>query len=78
MEGRRCVDQVFLLSCIVESCLEKGKKVLAAFIDLEKVYEYDRIKEEALCKMLRMYGVDGKLVRVVKSMYEDVRTAVWV
>ena len=37
------------------------------FIDLEKAY--DRVSREALWQVLRMYGVDGKLLTGILSMY---------
>ncbi|MCP4337615.1 MAG: reverse transcriptase family protein, partial [Desulfobulbaceae bacterium] len=73
-KGRGCVDQIFSLRCVVEKCLEKGQKVYAAFMDLEKAY--DRIDREGLWKVLRIYGVPGKLLRAVKSLYEGARAAV--
>ncbi len=36
-------------------------------MNMKKVYEW--VDEEALWKVLRMYKVDGKLLRAVKSMY---------
>ena len=72
--GRGCVDQMFALRCIVEKYLEKGKKVYAAFMDLEKAY--DRVDRQGMWRVLRIYGVDGILLRAVKSMYEGARAAV--
>ena len=39
------------------------------FIDLEK--SYDRVNKEALCQVLRMYDIGGKLLSGIKSMYVD-------
>lgn len=38
----------------------------------------DKVDREGFCKLLNMWGVDGKLLRVVKSMYEEAKAAVWV
>ena len=38
-------------------------------IDLEKAY--DRVNREALCQVLRMYDVGGKLLSGIKSMHVD-------
>ena len=33
---KNLVDQIFLIKNMVEECLDKGEKLYAAFIDLEK------------------------------------------
>ena len=66
--GRGCVDQVFAVRQISEKAREKGKKVYAGFMDLEKAY--DRVDREALWQVLQMYDVNGRLLDGVKSFYE--------
>lgn len=66
--GRGCVDQVFAVRQLTEKARERGQKVYAGFMDLEKAY--DRVDREALWKVLRMYDVSGKLLNGVKSFYE--------
>ena len=39
---------------------ERKNRVYVGFMDLEKAY--DRVNREALCQVLRMYDVGGKLV----------------
>ena len=73
-KGRGCVDQIFTLRMIVEKMLAKGKKVYAAFMDLEKAY--DRIDWEAMWDVLRVYEVGGKLLNAVKAFYRDARACV--
>ena len=48
--------------------IEKGKKLCAVFVDLEKAY--DKVCREELWEALRSYGVSGGLLRVIKSMYQ--------
>ncbi len=57
----------------MESCLKKGKKGFAVLMDLEKAY--DRTDGKGLCKVSRIYGMAGKLLRVFKCMYEDEKAA---
>ena len=52
-----CVDQILPIKMIVEEYLGKGRKLYAAFMDLEKAY--DRVDREALWNVLRIYGVGG-------------------
>ena len=72
--GRGCVDQVFAMRQVCEKYLDKGKDVYWAFMDLEKAY--DRVDREALWKVMGMYGVEGRLLRAVKSLYVNSRACV--
>ena len=72
--GRGCMDQVFVVRQICEKYLAKGKDVYFAFMDLEKAY--DRVDRDAMWNVLRMYGVGGKLLGAVKSLYVGSRACV--
>ncbi len=50
--------------------LPKGKKAYAALIGLEKFF--DRIEENAVWDVLKVYGVVGKLLSGVMSCYKGV------
>ena len=65
--GRGCTDQIFIIRQICEKYLGKGKDVYFAFLDLEKVY--DRVDRDAMWNVLRLYGIGGRLLRGVKSLY---------
>ena len=73
-KGRGCVDQIFSFRMVVERVLAKGKKLYAAFMDLEKAY--DRVDWLALWEVLMIYGVGGKLLSAVKSFYEEASACV--
>jgi hypothetical protein len=55
---------------MLEKYLEKQKEVYIAFTYLEKAY--DRVARMAKWDVLRMYGGLGKILSVIKSMYEEV------
>ena len=74
LKGRGCTDQVFVVRQVCEKYLSKGKDVYFAFMDLEKAY--DRVDRNALWDVLVMYGVGGRLLRAVKSLYNDSRACV--
>ena len=59
---------------VCEKCLANGKDVFGAFVDLEKAY--DTIDEDAMWQMLRVFGVGGKLLKTVQSVYVDSRACV--
>ena len=46
---------------------EYGKNLLADFVDLKKAF--DRVLWDKLWKVLQEYGVDGQLLRAIKSFY---------
>ncbi len=58
----------------MQKILAKGKKLYTAFMDLEKAY--DRVDWLALWDVLKIYGVGGKLLRAVKSFYEEASACV--
>ncbi len=68
------MDQIFCFRMVVEKILGKGKKLYAAFMDLEKAY--DRVDWLALWDVLKIYGLGGKLLRAVKSFYEEASACV--
>ena len=48
---------------------EKKKSLYLGFMDPQQAY--DRINREALWKVLMLYGVSGRLLNGIKSMYVD-------
>ena len=65
--GRSTTDQIFTLKQIFEKSWEYDKDLFACFVDLEKAY--DRVPRDKLWKVLQEYGVDGQLLRAIKSFY---------
>ena len=64
---RSTTDQIFTLKQIFEKSWEYGKDLFACFVNLEKAY--DRVPRVKLWKVLQEYGVDGQLLRAIKSFY---------
>ena len=64
--GRSTTDQIFTLKQIFEKSWKYGKDLFACFVDLEKAY-YDRVPRDKLWKVLREYGVNGQLLRAIRS-----------
>ena len=53
---------------INEKAWEKKKKgVYVSFMNLGKVY--DRVNREAVCQVLRIYDMSGKLLNSIESTY---------
>ena len=72
--GRGCIDQIFVIRQLVEKHLEKGKKMFAAFVDLEKAY--DKVWRADLWRALREYGIGGRLLGAIEALYKESKTCV--
>jgi hypothetical protein len=67
--GRGCIDQIFSLRMIIEQSLEWKVPVYINFIDFSKAF--DSIHRESLWRIIRSYGVPDKLVRLIKTFYDN-------
>jgi hypothetical protein len=67
---------LFTWSETVRGRLREGKKTFCAFIDVRKAY--DRVWRDGLWKRLWDAGVRGKMWRVLRSMYSEVKSCVMV
>ena len=72
--GRGCTENVFVIRQLGEKMIERGKKLYAAFLNLEKAY--DRVCRTGLWEALKQYGVEGRLLRAVQGMDKDSEAAV--
>ncbi len=69
-----CGSDIFLQDGSGENISKRKKKLHAAFMGPEK--DYDRVDWLALWDVLKIYGVGGKLLRAVKSFYEETSACV--
>nr|KAG5688202.1 hypothetical protein BaRGS_027797 [Batillaria attramentaria] len=67
--NRSCADQIASLRIIVEQSLEWNSPLFINFIDYEKAF--DSVDREALWKLLRHYGVPGKIISLIQCTYQD-------
>ena len=72
--GRGCIDQIFVISQLVEKHLEKEKKMFAAFVDLEKAYE--KLWRVDPWRALSEYGIGGRLLGAVEVLYKESKACV--
>ena len=72
--GRGTTDQLFTLHQVFEKSWEVAKPVYTAFVDLEKAY--DRVPRDLLWRVLQEYGIDGRLLAAIQSLYQDCRSCV--
>ena len=72
--GRGTTDQLFTLRQVFEKAWEFAKPVYTAFIDLEKAY--DRVPRDLLWSVLKEYGISGRLLAAIRSLYNDCKSHV--
>ena len=68
------MHKVFALRQVCEKDLTNGKYVFWAVMDFEKAD--DTIDRHGIWQMLRVYEVEGKLLKAVQSFYVDSRACV--
>ena len=74
MSGRGTTDAIFIVRQLQEKHLAANKPLYMAFVDLEKAF--DRVPRDVIWWAMRKLGIDEWLVRLVQSMYKDVRSRV--
>ena len=74
MSGRGTTDAIFIERQLQEKHLAANKPLYMAFVDLEKAF--DRAPRDVIWWAMRKLEIDEWLVRLVQSMYKDVRSRV--
>ena len=73
-KGSSTVDAIFALHMLVQNFLNDNKRLYVAFVDLKKCF--DSIYRNGLFFKLYQLGIDGKVLRLVRSMYDKVKSCV--
>ena len=73
--GRGTVDSAFILSNIISSFLENGKKLYAFFVDYSKAFDFV-VHDNLWYKLLKL-GLRGKIIHILRSMYSCMKTKVF-
>jgi len=72
--GRSMIEVIHLVRCPMECYRDRKRDLHMIFIDLEKAY--NRVRRKVLWRCLEKKGVPAKYMRVIRDMYEDVKTRV--
>ena len=67
-------DAIFALHSIVSKSLRNGKRIYCCFIDYKKAF--DSVSHFRLWLKLVRYGVTGKLLNLMKTMYSKLKSCV--
>ena len=68
-KGRICVDQNFTFKLIIEKCLRYQTSLVLSFITYERAPDF--VDRRALAKVLSLYGILDKYIKVISAMYEN-------
>jgi hypothetical protein len=73
-KGKSTVDALFVLSSIVQKYINDNKRLYCVFVDFKKAF--DSVYRNALWLKLHKSGIRGKLLRIVKDMYNKVKSCI--
>jgi len=68
------VDNIFVLHGLLTHVINQGKQLFCAFVDFTKAFNY--VVRENLWYKLIKYGLRGKILDIIKSMYSVVKSKV--
>ena len=71
---RSTVDAVFILQNLIQHVLNQNKFLYCAFVDLRKAF--DSVYRNGLWLKLYKAGISGKMLKIIKSIYEQVKSCV--
>ena len=73
-ENYSTTDHIFVLHSILDLYLSQNKRIYCAFIDYKKAF--DSIDRTSLWQKLFQNGVRGKVFRVIRNMYANLKSCV--
>ena len=68
------VDNIFVLHGLLTHILNKGKQLYWAFIDFSTAFDYV-VRDNLWFKLIK-FGIRGKILNIIKSMYSGVKSRV--
>ena len=73
-DGRSTADAIFNLHSLIQKVLHKKHKLWCVFIDFERAF--DTVSRNALWYKLFECGISCKIITMIKSMYQNVKSCV--
>ena len=68
-KGRGGMENTLTLKEIIDRSKQQGRQLYLVFIDIEKAY--DTVNRSKMVKLLEHIGVDARIVRSIRSLYES-------
>ena len=69
------VDHIFLMKTLTDIFNYHKKKLYCCYIDFQKAF--DSVWRDALWYKAELFGVNGKFMRVIKNLYQNVKSCVY-
>ena len=73
-KDRHTIQQILILRLIAEKAKRKGIQVYHCFVDYQKAF--DSIKQDVTWAVFKSYGVDKRLIEVMKNICDQSQSAV--
>ncbi|CAF5104682.1 unnamed protein product [Rotaria magnacalcarata] len=73
-QDRSTVHQILILRLLAEKAKRQEKKIYNCFIDFQKAF--DAIKHKIIWAVLKSFGVENKMITLLKHIYEKAQSAV--
>lgn len=68
------IDNIYILNSVISHCFNRNEVLYCAFVDFKKAFDF--VVRDILWFKLIKYGVRGKILNVIKSMYNNVKSKV--
>lgn len=73
-KDRSTIQQILALKLIAEKARRKNKRIYNCFIDFQKAF--DSIDQTVTWAVLESYGVDNKLIKLLKNISDNAKSAI--
>ena len=73
-KGCSTTDAIFVLNAIIQKVLKEKGRLFCAFVDLKKAF--DSVYLNGLWFKLYKLGINAKMLRIIKDMYNEVKVCV--
>ena len=73
-KGMSTTDNIFILHSSISHCVNEKQKLFAAFIDFKKAFDF--VVRDVLWYKLFQMGVRGKVLNIIRSMYNNIKSRV--
>ena len=68
------IDAIFILQYLIQRRLKNKKRFYCCFVDYKKAFDF--VNRQTLWFKLIQQGVDGKMLTIIRSLYNEVKCCV--